>query len=145
MARANRRTIDGRQPSADELVEPDAPIRTPLPIETTGAQALKEMYNEIFIFRMAGGRISETWGPTSRRREDDERENRGRARQNDADHGRQPYRSSPISRFLDACSACRVVCVVAFGSASHSSPRRVGSMSLRGTGSLVMDTNLGAQ
>ncbi len=96
----------------DELVEPDAVIRTPLPIEATGAQALKEVfgklhgaysdlhvtiealiaegdkvvsrnsvtgthqgeymglaptgrsvtYNEIFIFRLAGGRIAETWG-----------------------------------------------------------------------------------
>jgi steroid delta-isomerase-like uncharacterized protein len=96
----------------DELVEPDALIRTPLPIEATGAQALKEVfarlhrvfsdlhvsvedliaegdkvvgrnsvtgthqgeymglpptgksvaYNEIFIFRIAGGRIAETWG-----------------------------------------------------------------------------------
>jgi steroid delta-isomerase-like uncharacterized protein len=96
----------------DELVEPDALIRTPLPIEATGAQALKEVfarlhrvfpdlqvtiedliaegdkvvsrntvtgthlgdymgrpptgksvtYNEIFIFRFAGGRIAETWG-----------------------------------------------------------------------------------
>ena len=96
----------------DELVEPDAPIRTPLPLQTTGAEALKEVfarlhqvfpdlrvaiedlieegdkvvsrntvtgihrgdymglpptgkpvtYNEIFIFRFAGGRIAETWG-----------------------------------------------------------------------------------
>jgi steroid delta-isomerase-like uncharacterized protein len=96
----------------DELVEPDALIRTPLPIQATGAQALKEVfarlhrvfrdlhvtvedlieegdkvvsrntvtgthqgeymglpptgksvtYNEIFIFRFAGGRIAETWG-----------------------------------------------------------------------------------
>jgi steroid delta-isomerase-like uncharacterized protein len=96
----------------DELVEPDALIRTPLPLETTGAQKLKEVfarlhraypdlhvtiedliaegdkvvsrntvtgthrgeymglpptgksvtYNEIFIFRFAGGRIAETWG-----------------------------------------------------------------------------------
>ena len=96
----------------DELVEPDAVIRTPLPIDATGAQALKEVfarlhrvfpdlritvedliaeddkvvgrnsvtgthhgeymglpptgksvtYNEIFIFRFAGGRIAETWG-----------------------------------------------------------------------------------
>lgn len=28
----------------DELVEPNAPIRTPLPIEATGAQALKEVF-----------------------------------------------------------------------------------------------------
>lgn len=96
----------------DELVEPDAAIRTPLPIEATGAQKLKEVfgrlhrvysnlhvtvedliaegdkvvgrnsvtgthqgeymglaptgksvtYDEIFIFRFAGGRIAETWG-----------------------------------------------------------------------------------
>ena len=96
----------------DELVEPDAPIRTPLSLQTTGAEALKEVfarlhqvfpdlrvaiedlieegdkvvsrntvtgihrgdymglpptgkpvtYNEIFIFRFAGGRIAETWG-----------------------------------------------------------------------------------
>ncbi len=96
----------------DELVEPDAVIRTPLPIDATGAQALKEVfarlhrvfpdlritvedliaeddkvvgrnsvtgthrgeymglpptgrsvtYDEIFIFRFAGGRIAETWG-----------------------------------------------------------------------------------
>ena len=95
----------------DELVEPDALIRTPLPIEATGAQAVKEVfarlhrvfsdlhvtvedliaegdkvvgrnsvtgnqgeymglpptgksvaYNEIFIFRITGGRIAETWG-----------------------------------------------------------------------------------
>ena len=96
----------------DELVEPDALIRTPLPIQATGAQALKEVfarlhrffrdlhvtvedlieegdkvvsrntvtgthqgeymglpptgksvtYNEIFIFRFAGGRIAQTWG-----------------------------------------------------------------------------------
>lgn len=96
----------------DELVEPEAVIRTPLPIGATGAEALKEVfarlvrvfpdlevtiedliaegdkvvsrntvtgthlgdymghpptgrrvtYNEIFIFRFAGGRIAETWG-----------------------------------------------------------------------------------
>ena len=96
----------------DELVEPDAPIRTPLPIDATGAEALKEVfarlhrvfsdlhvttedliaeddkvvarnsvtgthrgeymghpptgksvkYSEIFIFRIAGSRIAETWG-----------------------------------------------------------------------------------
>jgi predicted ester cyclase len=96
----------------DELVQPDALIRTPLPIAATGAQAVKEVfarlllvfpdlqvtiedliaegdkvvsrntvtgthlgdymghpptgrpvtYNEIFIFRFAGGRIAETWG-----------------------------------------------------------------------------------
>ena len=96
----------------DELVDPDALIRTPLPIEATGAQLLKEVfhrlhrafpdlqitiedlieegdkvvsrntvkgthqgeymgipptgrsvtYNEIFILRFTGGRITETWG-----------------------------------------------------------------------------------
>jgi steroid delta-isomerase-like uncharacterized protein len=96
----------------DELVQPDALIRTPLPIEATGAELLKEVfarllraypdlhitaedliedgdkivsrntvtgthkgeymgipptgksitYDEIFIFRLAGGRIAETWG-----------------------------------------------------------------------------------
>ncbi len=96
----------------DELFAPDALIRTPLPIEASGAGALKEVfarllqlfpdlqvriedliaeddkvvsrntvtgthvgdymghpgtgkpvtYNEIFIFRFAGGRIAETWG-----------------------------------------------------------------------------------
>jgi hypothetical protein len=96
----------------DELVQPDALIRTPLPLRTTGAEALKEVfsrlhhvysdlhvtiedliedgdkvvsrntvtgtqrgdymgvpptgksvrYDEIFIFRFAGGRIAETWG-----------------------------------------------------------------------------------
>jgi steroid delta-isomerase-like uncharacterized protein len=96
----------------DEIVEPDVLIRTPLPVNAAGAQALKEVfarlhyafpdlhvtvedliaendkvvgrnsitgthqgqymglpptgksitYNEIFIFRFAGGRIAETWG-----------------------------------------------------------------------------------
>ncbi len=96
----------------DEIVDPDVLIRTPLPVKSTGAQALKEVfstlhqvfpdlqvtvedliaegdkvvgrnsvsgthhgdymglaptgksvvYNEIFIFRFAGGRIAETWG-----------------------------------------------------------------------------------
>jgi predicted ester cyclase len=96
----------------DELVEPDATIRTPLPGDATGAQALKQVwalllqafpdlhltiedligeddkvvarivvtgthlgdymgleptgksiaYDEIFIFRFAGGRVVETWG-----------------------------------------------------------------------------------
>lgn len=96
----------------DDLVAPDAVIRTPLPIDATGAAALKEVfarlhqvysdlrvivedvieegdkvvvrntvtgthqgeymglpatgnlvsYDEIFIFRFAGGRIVETWG-----------------------------------------------------------------------------------
>jgi predicted ester cyclase len=101
-----------RSKAIDELVEPDAVIRTPLPIEGNGAQALKEVfgilhrvyadlrvtvedliaegdkvvgrntvtgrhhgeymglaptgkpvtYDEIFIFRFADGRITETWG-----------------------------------------------------------------------------------
>ena len=96
----------------DEIVEPDAVIRTPLPLEATEAQKLKEVfaklhrafpdlqvtvedliaegdrvvgrnsvtgthcgeymglpptgksvtYDEIFIFRLAGGRVAETWG-----------------------------------------------------------------------------------
>jgi steroid delta-isomerase-like uncharacterized protein len=96
----------------DELVEPDAQMRTPMPIDATGAELAKEVfarllraypdldiriedligegdkvvsrntvtgthrgeymglpatgksvtYNEIFIFRFAGGRIAETWG-----------------------------------------------------------------------------------
>jgi steroid delta-isomerase-like uncharacterized protein len=96
----------------DEIVEPNVVIRTQLPVEATGAAALKEVfarlhqvfpdlhvtvedmvaegdkvagrnsvsgthqrdfmghpptgksvvYNEIFIFRFAGGRIAETWG-----------------------------------------------------------------------------------
>jgi steroid delta-isomerase-like uncharacterized protein len=96
----------------DEIVEPDVLIRTPLPVDATGAQAVKQVwatllraypdlhvtvedliaegdkvvcrnvvtgthrgeymgipptgksvtYNEIFIFRFAGGRLAETWG-----------------------------------------------------------------------------------
>ncbi len=96
----------------DEVVLPGVLIRTPLPVDATGGQALKEvfsrlhhafpdlhvaveeliaegdkvvsrntvtgthqgsymglpptgksiLYNEIFIFRLAGGRIAETWG-----------------------------------------------------------------------------------
>jgi steroid delta-isomerase-like uncharacterized protein len=96
----------------DELVDPDALIRTPLPVDASGAQLLKEVfhrlhrafpdlqitiedlieegdkvvsrntvtgthlgeymgipptgrsvtYNEIFILRFTGGRITETWG-----------------------------------------------------------------------------------
>ena len=96
----------------DELVAPDALIRSPVPTEATGAQKLKEIfatlhraypdlhvapedliaegdrvvarntvtgthrgeymgipptgkrvtYNEIFVFRVADGRIAETWG-----------------------------------------------------------------------------------
>ncbi|HZE31964.1 MAG TPA: ester cyclase [Actinoallomurus sp.] len=98
--------------TVDEVVEPDVLIRTPLPIDATGAEALKQVwatllrafpdlhvavedmiaegdkvvcrqtvtgthqgeymgvpptgrsitYNEIFIFRFAGGRIAEIWG-----------------------------------------------------------------------------------
>jgi steroid delta-isomerase-like uncharacterized protein len=96
----------------DELVEPDATIRTPVPLDVSGAAALKHVwavllqafpdlhltvedmiaegdkivvrntvtgthrgeylglpptgkpvkYNEIFIFRLEGGRVAETWG-----------------------------------------------------------------------------------
>ena len=96
----------------DELIEPDVLIHMPLPIQATGAQALKQVwamllrglpdlhltvedliaegdkvvarnsvtgthqgeyrglpptgksvtYNEIFIFRFAGGRLAEMWG-----------------------------------------------------------------------------------
>ena len=96
----------------DELVRPDVLIRTPLPVRTTGTEALKEVfarlmsglpdlhitvedmvaegdrvvarntvsgthhgeylglpptgrrisYDEIFVFRLADGRIVETWG-----------------------------------------------------------------------------------
>jgi predicted ester cyclase len=96
----------------DEIVDPDVLIRTPVPVEAAGSQALKEVfaklhkafpdlrvtvedliaegdkvvgrnrvtgthqgeymglqptaksivYNEIFIFRFADGRIVETWG-----------------------------------------------------------------------------------
>ena len=96
----------------EEVVEPDVLIRTPLPLDATGAQAFKHVwavllrafpdlhvaaedviaegdkvvcrntvtgthqgeymglpptgksitYSEIFIFRVAGGRIAETWG-----------------------------------------------------------------------------------
>jgi steroid delta-isomerase-like uncharacterized protein len=98
--------------TVDEVVEPDALIRTPFPLGKTGARALEEVfarlrrafpdlhvtiedviaegdkvvtrntvtgthrgeylglaptgrpitYDEIFIFRFAGGRIAETWG-----------------------------------------------------------------------------------
>jgi steroid delta-isomerase-like uncharacterized protein len=101
-----------RSRTIDELVEPDAVIRTPVRLQTRGAQALKEVftrlhqmfpdlhvavedviaegdrvvtrnsvtgtnlgvylghpptgksvrYDEIFIFRVADGRIAETWG-----------------------------------------------------------------------------------
>jgi steroid delta-isomerase-like uncharacterized protein len=109
---ANTGDLELISKTIDELVEPDAQVRTPLPIGATGAQALKEVfarlhqvypdlhitvedlieegdkvvsrntvtgthqgeymghpptgksitYNEIFIFRFAGGRITETWG-----------------------------------------------------------------------------------
>jgi steroid delta-isomerase-like uncharacterized protein len=108
----NSGDIDVIAATIDELVEPDAVIRTPLPIDATGAEALKEVfgrlhrvysdlhvtiedviaegdkvvcrntvtgthrgeymglaptgksvtYDEIFIFRIADGRIAETWG-----------------------------------------------------------------------------------
>jgi steroid delta-isomerase-like uncharacterized protein len=109
---ANTGDLELLSSTIDELVEPDATIRTPLPIGATGAQALREVfarlhgvfpdlritiedliaegdkvvsrntvtgthrgdfmghpgtgrsvtYNEIFIFRFAGGRVAETWG-----------------------------------------------------------------------------------
>jgi steroid delta-isomerase-like uncharacterized protein len=108
----NTGDVDVVSKTIDEIVEPDVLIRTPLPIDATGAQALKQVwavllrafpdlhvavedviaegdrivcrntitgthrgeymglpptgrsitYNEIFIFRFAGGRIAETWG-----------------------------------------------------------------------------------
>src|SRR6266536_1423293 len=107
----NSRDADVVAATIDELIEPDMAIRTPLPIESTGAQAMKEVYdklhrvypdlhvtvedviaegdkvvgrntvtgthqgdymgipptgksvtyNEVLIFRFAGGRIAETW------------------------------------------------------------------------------------
>ena len=109
---ANTGDADLLAKTIDEVVAPDVVVSTPLPIGTTGAQALKEVftrllrafpdlhievedtivegdkavcrnrvtgthrgefmgvpptgrpvgYNEIFIFRGAGGRIVETWG-----------------------------------------------------------------------------------
>jgi predicted ester cyclase len=108
----NSRDLEQISQTTDALFEPDALIRTPLPIDATGAQAITEVftrllhvypdlhvtiedliaeedkvasrntvtgthrgdymghaptgkpvtYNEIFIFRFAGGRIAETWG-----------------------------------------------------------------------------------
>jgi steroid delta-isomerase-like uncharacterized protein len=108
----NSRDAEVIAKTIDELFVPDVVIRTPLPIDATGAQAMKEVwtvllrafpdlhvavedviaeedkvvcrntvtgthqgeymglpptgrfvtYNEIFIFRFAGGRIAETWG-----------------------------------------------------------------------------------
>ena len=108
----NSRDAEVIAKTIDEVVEPDVLIRTPLPIDATGAEALKQVgatllrafpdlhvavedmiaegdkivcrqtvtgthqgeymgvpatgrsvtYNEIFIFRFAGGRIAETWG-----------------------------------------------------------------------------------
>ncbi len=65
----------------DEVVDQNVRIGTPLPVDGTGAQALKQVwtillraypdrpptgksvtYNEIFIFRFVKGRIAETWG-----------------------------------------------------------------------------------
>ena len=101
-----------RSKAIDEFVEPNVLIRTPLPVDATGAEALREVfgrlhqafpdlhvtiedliaegdrvvarntvtgthqgeylgvpptgksirYDEIFIFRVANGRIAETWG-----------------------------------------------------------------------------------
>jgi steroid delta-isomerase-like uncharacterized protein len=108
----NSGDVDVISKTIDEVVTPDVVIRTPLPIDATGAQAMKQVwavllrafpdlhvavedliaegdkvvcrntvtgthqgeymgrpptgrsiaYNEIFIFRFAGGRIAETWG-----------------------------------------------------------------------------------
>jgi hypothetical protein len=108
----NTRDMELVSKTIDAIVDPDVRIRTPLPVQTTGAQALKEVwaillrafpdlhltvedviaegdkivtrntvtgthqgdfmgrppsgksvsYNEIFIFRFAGGRVAETWG-----------------------------------------------------------------------------------
>jgi steroid delta-isomerase-like uncharacterized protein len=108
----NTRDAELISQTIDEIVEPDVKIGTPLPVEATGAQAIKEVfarlhrafpdlhitvedlieegdkvvgrhtvtgthqgeymglpptgksvtYNEIFIFRFAGGRIAEIWG-----------------------------------------------------------------------------------
>ena len=109
---ANSGDFDYLAKTIDELVAPDAVIRTPLPIEATGAELLKQVwamllrvypdihltvedligegdkvvgrttvtgthrgefmgvaptgnrvtYNEVFIFRIADGRVVETWG-----------------------------------------------------------------------------------
>ncbi|WP_410601251.1 ester cyclase [Amycolatopsis sp. lyj-90] len=115
-ARLHDATGSGRleaiEAAIDEVVEPDVVFHAPVPMETTGAQALKQVwavllrafpdlrvtledvledgdklvcrntvtgthqgeyrglpatgktvsYNEIFIFRFAGGRIAEIWG-----------------------------------------------------------------------------------
>ncbi|MBP1821036.1 ester cyclase [Mycobacterium sp. OAE908] len=109
---ANTCDFDFLARTIDEVVAPDAVIRTPLPIDTTGAAALKQIwsmllriypdihltvedligegdkvvgrttvtgthrgefmgvaptgntvtYNEMFMFRIADGRVVETWG-----------------------------------------------------------------------------------
>jgi steroid delta-isomerase-like uncharacterized protein len=109
---ANTGDIEVISKMIDELVAPDAVIRTPLPIDATGADALKQIwamllriypdihltvedligegdkvvgrttvtgthqgefmgvaptgksvtYNEMFIFRIADGKVVETWG-----------------------------------------------------------------------------------
>jgi steroid delta-isomerase-like uncharacterized protein len=109
---ANTGDFDFLAKTIDEVVAPDAVIRTPLPIEATGADALKQIwamllriypdihltvedligegdkvvgrttvtgthqgefmgvaptgksvtYNEMFTFRIADGRVVETWG-----------------------------------------------------------------------------------
>lgn len=111
-AATNSGNVEMISRTIDELVEPDALIRTPVPIAATGAQVLKEVfvrllqvfpdlhvaiedliaegekvvsrnavtgthrgeftgvpptgnlvvYDEIFVFRFADGRIAETWG-----------------------------------------------------------------------------------
>jgi predicted ester cyclase len=109
---ANTGDLEFLARTIDEVVDPDAVIRTPLPIDTTGAAALKQIwamllriypdihltvedligegdkvvgrttvtgthrgefmgvaptgntvtYNEMFMFRIADGRVVETWG-----------------------------------------------------------------------------------
>ena len=109
---ANTGDFDFLATTIDEVVAPDAVIRTPLPIDATGADALKQIwamllriypdihltvedligegdkvvgrttvtgthrgefmgvaptgksvtYNEMFMFRIADGRVVETWG-----------------------------------------------------------------------------------
>jgi predicted ester cyclase len=45
---ANTGDLDLLARTIDELVDPDATIRTPLPIATTGAEALKEIWAMLF-------------------------------------------------------------------------------------------------
>jgi predicted ester cyclase len=59
----------------DELVERDALIRTPLPLDSTGRDKLKEVFGRLhqafpdlrvtiedLIVRFVAGRVAETWG-----------------------------------------------------------------------------------